>query len=403
MKTTTPKQRLQRFRQISANTRDRLFRASSMVVAGQTPYDVIAEIDLASVRHYRPLTDSHIQVGEETIAVQQQRQPVPVVIVAPLAVNMLIYDLFPERSFVKYLLAHGFDVYLIDWGKPGRAHAAYTLSNYMFDMLPDCMAAIRSHSGSQRLSLHGWSMGGMLAAVYAATTKHQDVQNLIMLGTPFDGHANGQLGTYYKRIHTVMRRTGLNLRKLPAWLTYSPGWANVIGFKLMDPVASVKGYLNLAFQIANRDYVEQHANQAAFIDRLEAYPGGVIRDFMCSVLLENETSRRGRFTVGKRVVEFKQVTASLLVLTGDRDNLATSNACKAVLKAVSSTDQEWLEGPGGHISILGGSKSPSIIWPKTVEWLATRSVAVATPAQPSNPAASSAGNGTGAREEPLAA
>ena len=48
------------------------------------------------------------------LRVTRKRHRVPLVIVPPLAVNMLIYDLFPERSLVKYLLARGFDVYLID-------------------------------------------------------------------------------------------------------------------------------------------------------------------------------------------------------------------------------------------------------------------------------------------------
>ncbi len=392
MKTSV--QRLQRLKHISTNTRDRFFRASSMVVAGRTPFDVIATADLASVRHYHPLTESHVELDGQLVEVKKDRHAVPVVIVAPLAVNMLIYDLFPERSFIKHLLAQGHDVYLIDWGKPGVKQAAYTLSNYMFDMLPQCMDAIRAHSGKDRLSLHGWSMGGMLAAVYAATTRHDDVQNLIMLGTPFDGHSNGQMGAYYKRVHKLMRRTGLNLRALPAWMTYSPGWMNVIGFKLMDPVASMKGYVNLALKIANRDYVQQHANQAAFIDNLEAYPGGVVRDFMCSVLLENETFRRGRFTVGRRVVEFRNIKSSILVITGDRDNLATTQACKGVLQAVASTDRELFEGPGGHIGILGGSLAPKAIWPKTTDWLATRSAlsprAIGSTASASKSAARSA-------------
>ena len=89
---------IKRLRQITTNTRDRLFNAASMVVAGQPPYDVIARHDLASVRHYRPLTESHIDVDGQRIEVARTRHAVPVVIVAPLAVNMLIYDLFPERS-----------------------------------------------------------------------------------------------------------------------------------------------------------------------------------------------------------------------------------------------------------------------------------------------------------------
>ncbi|MCE2680368.1 MAG: alpha/beta fold hydrolase [Burkholderiales bacterium] len=360
---------------ITKNVRDRMFKASSMVVAGQLPYDVVHQADLASVRHYHPLNDTHIVVNGKEMPVAQTRHKIPLLVVAPLAVNMLIYDLFPERSFIKYLLAQGFDVYLVDWGKPGLKHASYSLSNYMFDMLPSCVAAVRQHSGSSKLSLHGWSMGGMLAAVYAATTTENDVENLVMLGTPFNGHANGAIGGYYKRMNTLLRRTGLSLRRLPARVAYTPGWMNVIGFKMMDPVASVKGYISLAKQIGDRDYVEQHANQAAFIDHLEAYPGGVIRDFTSCVLLENETFLKGRMRLGNRVVHFGNITANLLVVTGRKDNLATTQACMGVMKVVSSQDKELFVGGGGHIGILGGSEALKSIWPKTVAWLEARSAA----------------------------
>jgi polyhydroxyalkanoate synthase len=381
-------QKLQRptLQNITKNARDRVFKASSMVVAGQLPYDVVHQCDLASVRHYHPVTDSHILVQDQPMPVSRTQHKIPLLIVAPLAVNMLIYDLFPERSFIKYLLAQGFDVYLVDWGKPGFKHASYTLSNYMFEMLPSCVAAVREHSGAPQLSLHGWSMGGMLAAVYAATTTENDVANLVMLGTPFNGHENGLMGRNYKRLNTLMRRTGLSLRRLPARVAYTPGWMNVIGFKMMDPVASLKGYVNLAKQIANRDYVEQHANQAAFIDHLEAYPGGVIRDFTSCVLLENETFLKGRMRLGNRVVQFSNIKANLLVVTGRKDNLATTQACMGVMKVVSSQDKELFVGGGGHIGILGGGEALKSIWPKTVSWLESRSAGKELSVQNDEPA-----------------
>ena len=63
-------------------------------------------------------------------------QRTPLVLVAPLAVNMLIYDLFPQRSLVRYLRARGFELYMVDWGRPGRHHNHLSLSSYFADYLP---------------------------------------------------------------------------------------------------------------------------------------------------------------------------------------------------------------------------------------------------------------------------
>src|SRR3990167_7433347 len=85
-----------RLRRIARNASDRLLRPELLINSGQTPYEVICDDGLVKLRHYRP---------------EQQRHAVPLVIVPPLAVNMLIYDLFPERSLVHYLLEQGFSVY----------------------------------------------------------------------------------------------------------------------------------------------------------------------------------------------------------------------------------------------------------------------------------------------------
>src|SRR5690554_7842668 len=94
------------------------------------------------------------------IPVERKTHRTPVVIIPPLAVNMLIYDLFPQRSLVRFLRAKGFEVYLIDWGVPTRAHNHYNLHTYVAELLPASLARVREHSGEQELSLHGWSLGG---------------------------------------------------------------------------------------------------------------------------------------------------------------------------------------------------------------------------------------------------
>jgi polyhydroxyalkanoate synthase len=361
-----------RIKTVTRNARDRFFKTDTMVVAGQLPYDLIHTEGLAQVRHYQALTEAEIPFGGTTLTVAKHKHTIPVVIVSPLAVNMLIYDLFPNRSFIKYLLAHGHDVYLIDWGKPSLKNASQTVSTYVKDWLPKCIEAVKQDSGAAQVSLHGWSMGGMLAALYAASSEKNDVRNLITLGTPVDGYANGAMGRNFRQLNKVMKLARLNLRKLPAPLAYAPGWVNVIGFKLLDPVSSIKGYLNLAMQLENRQYVEQHANQAAFIDNLEAYPGAVIRDWTASIWLENETAK-GRFTVGRDVVHLERITANLLCIAGRKDSLSNIPCCKAMMPLVSSTDKEFFIGAGGHIGILAGREATATIWPKTADWLATRS------------------------------
>ena len=359
---------LRRISHISTNSFHRLFKAQGMVRAGLSPFEVIHQEGIFSVRRYLPLTDTEITVGDQTVPVSTTRNPIPLVLIAPLAVNMLVYDLLPERSFVRYLMAKGFDVYLVDWGKPTRKQAGLTLEHYIKEYLPACLKAVRAHSGSQKLNLQGWSMGGGMALAYTALFKDTDIHKIVTHGTPIDGHANGAIGKQYKRLANALNKARLDFRKVPAKLLYTPGWANVIGFKLLDPVGSLKGYWSLLTQLHDREYVAQHANQAAFIDSLEAYPGGAIRDWFCSVWLENELSR-GEFKVGNDLARFENIQAPVLAIAGKSDNLANVACCKAILKVLPKDTTEFFIGPGGHIGIMSGKESPSTIWAKTASWL----------------------------------
>ena len=345
-----------RLRRIAQNAGDRFLRPDSLVCAGQTPYDIITDDGLVKLRHYRPAVQTH---------------RVPLVIVPPLAVNMLIYDLYPQRSFVGYMLERGHSVYLVDWGSPTRKHAHFNLATYARKLLPAFLHQVRVHSGQQELSLHGWSMGGGIALVYTALSGDRDIRNLVIVGTAVDGHANGAMGRQYAALNGLLNRVGFNWRRIPSRWAYTPGWINAIGFKLSDPVGSVRGYVDLLRNLDDRQFVAQHANQSAFMDRLEAYPGGVIRDWTYSVWLENEAGR-GKISVGRETARLDRIQANLLCIAGKSDTLANVPCCEKLIDLVSSTDKTFYIAPGGHSGIVSGSQAPDTVWPTIDQWLSDR-------------------------------
>ncbi len=110
-------------------------------------------------------------------------------------------------------------------------------------------------------------------------------------------------------------------------------------------MGSLKGYWNLISQLHDREFVAQHANQAAFIDSLEAYPGGALRDWFASIWLENETAH-GHFKVGKAVANFKDITCPVLGIAGKSDNLANVACCKPITKGCWLGEVRILYRPG---------------------------------------------------------
>ncbi|MDS1310841.1 MULTISPECIES: alpha/beta fold hydrolase [Marinobacter] len=360
----------------AGNAFDRVFRAASLVQAGQTPFETLHTDGLVSLRYYPPLKEDVIELDGITIPVETNRHRTPVVIIPPLAVNMLIYDLFPQRSLVRFLRAKGFEVYLIDWGVPTRAHSHYNLHTYVAELLPASLERVRQHSGEQELSLHGWSMGGMFTLFYSALSKDQHIRNAIVLGSPIDSHASGVLGLLNQRLAdiagAVRKRTGFQLHNLkPHWF-HSPGWANTIGFKLTNPIGSIMGYWELIIRLGDREFVSSHATTSAFLDRMVAYPGGIVQDAVVRLWIDNELSR-GKVQIGDDHAQLINVNANLFAVAGSEDTMVTPAAARSLMDHISSLDKTFRVTPGGHMGILAGSKAPRESWLEIAEWLGQRS------------------------------
>ena len=358
------------------NGRARLFDAQQLSQAEQTPYETLFDDGLVKLRYYPPLTESAIPLSDGTVVpVSQTTQRTPLVLVAPLAVNMLIYDLFPQRSLVRYLRARGFELYMVDWGRPGRHHNHLSLSSYFADYMPKLLVQVRQHSGEQKLSLHGWSFGGLFSLCYAALGNDPDINNLVLIGAPTDYHRNGALGGQYRalsrRAKWIRKRTGLRIHDVPADLLRSPGWVNSLAFKLTNPIGSLQGYWSLMKNLHDRDFVASHATNGAFLDDMVAYPGGVIQDIIRYLWTDNVVAH-GQLPMEGTDGHLNQVTANVLNITGANDPIVTPECSQAMKPLIRSKDKTFVTIDGGHMGILGSAAAQKQSWGRIAEWLIER-------------------------------
>lgn len=358
------------------NARAWLRSGPDIVQAGKTPYEVIYQEDIVKLRYYPPLKENSIPMADGTkVPCVDTPHRIPLVIVSPLAVNMLIYDLFEQRSLVRYLRSQGFELYLIDWGRPQRRHNHHRFSTYFGELMPKLLAKVRAHSGSEELSLHGWSFGALFSLCYTALHQDTQIRNLVLLGAPGDYHANGVLGEQYQRIsktlNWVHKKTGWRVYQSPSGLWRSPGWANSLAFKLTSPVNSLKGYWELIRQLDDDAFVSAHATNSAFLDDMVAYPGGIIQDTIHYLWSENCVAHN-RLPM-KETHSFTPVQSNLLFINGRSDTIVVPQCTQPLQQLVSSQDQRFELVSGGHVGIVSGTKAPQESWPLIVEWLAKRS------------------------------
>ena len=153
-------------RAIQRNIKGVQYLTSSDPSMGATPKDVIYRRGTLELYHYRP--------------VAQEVYRVPVLIVMSLVSRSYILDLAPGQSVVEFLLARGFDIYMIDWGVPRPEDRRLRLEDYTLDFIPDCVRRVAEDSGEPDVSMVAYCMGGTLG-VRSAPGEGTTVQGAVTI------------------------------------------------------------------------------------------------------------------------------------------------------------------------------------------------------------------------------
>jgi polyhydroxyalkanoate synthase subunit PhaC len=141
-------------------------------------------------------------------------RPALLIIPAPIKQHY-IWDLAPEASAVRRCLEAGLHVYLIRWTEPDLDQG---IDDYAHDLLAASVDAIASDFGAaDRIVLAGHSLGGTLAAIFAAV-RPDAARALILLEAPlpFGGRAAGAFAPLLEidpaglRLHLRVERWALD-------------------------------------------------------------------------------------------------------------------------------------------------------------------------------------------------
>lgn len=358
------------------NTAERKLFGENFIISNLTPYDVIYRDRIMSVRHYLPLEEDSVNIGDEVMDVRQDRHRVPLVLVPPLAATSMIFDLMPHRSVVRYFLAKGFDVYLIDWGDVTEDHSDLPLETYVVEWMPEIMRQVRKVSGVQDVSIFSYCMGGLLSLMYAAVSGDKHIKNMITVASPVDMHSSGVAGqvlsVIYRPAQIISQLMNISLLDLPAKYLHVPGWMNSVAFKLTSPVGNVVNYVELLMNMWDREYLKEHLTMSQWFNDMVDYPGETIKDMAVHMMINNRMAK-GKMKIGKEQAEFKKIECSILAFAGDNDKLVSVSAARMALDIVSSEDKEFCVVPGGHAGVFAGGKAPDNAWAISADWLAERS------------------------------
>ncbi|MCZ6830714.1 MAG: alpha/beta fold hydrolase [Gammaproteobacteria bacterium] len=371
----------QRVSATAANGVDWLFKRDTLIKSGRTWFELVHDGDLMAVRYYELPEDDEIElVDGSRKPIERKQHAVPLVLVPPLGVTTEAFDLMPQRSLVRYMVAAGFKVYLVDWGKPKKEHGHLNLKDYSYSMLGTALAKIRRHSGSEDVSLMGWCMGGLLCLLHQGQVQDKRIRNIITVASPIDlesgssmiANLAGAAQALNGPAQLVSSYSNLRLNTLdPARLSL-PSWMTTLVFKMTDPVGSVTTYWDLVTRLWDREFVESHSTTSDYLNNMLMYPGGVLKDMAVKVIADGQLAK-GRVEVGDNLAELDAIESNLLAFAGKTDHIVPPEIAAKSVEIVASKDKEFRIVPGGHMGVIIGSKAQNAVWAQSAEWLAKRS------------------------------
>lgn len=292
----------------------------------------------------------------------------PVLLVPAPIKRAYLWDLSPTTSVVRSCLQRGMRPYLVEWERPEAATSG--LADYGDRLLAACVEAIRAECGPSPPALVGHSLGGVLAAIFAALHP-QAVAALVVLATPLHfsfGREAGALGPLIAAID----RLGL-LQSLPERL---PGSLLSHAAFLAAPAAfGQERWLDWISSQADRAAVRTHLQvQRWALDELPLARQLVVD--LVEQLWRADAFLDGRLRIGGRTAAAAAVTMPLVVVADRGCPVVPPAAILPFHRAAASADKTllWYRGESGvglrHVGALVGRHAHARLWPRIFDRIA---------------------------------
>lgn len=290
----------------------------------------------------------------------------PVLFVPNLGISRpYIFDLLPNGSFIEYMTREGFDFYLLDWGVFGPEDDRLTVEDCVSKILPRMAQKTLESSGASELTVLGYCMGAPMAASFVASHPEVPVRNFVNMAGPIDFDKVGLFGLWLDKKHFDVDQFVDTLGSVPADMVKA-------GFKLIKPTMDLSTGVNLWWNLWNDKYVEGFNALNKWANEYVAFPGEFFRQWVRDFYQDNRLLR-GELVYGGRPIHLGAIRCPVFVVGAKEDYIAPPECVRALIDAVASVDKEYVELPGGHISLIAGRGAAIHCWPKVSAWLGPRS------------------------------
>lgn len=338
----------------------RAIRDSYEYPVGRSPREEVWTLNKITLYRYKPTRPA------------EERYPIPLLLVFAAINRPFLLDMRSGYSFIEFMVDEGFDVYLLDWGRPGPEDGDAVLDDYGSEYLPRAIRRVLEDSGAKEVSLLGYCLGALIVLLYAALYHDGPARNVVLLTPPIDMSESDQ-----SKFHTWLDRRWFDIDRFADDLGgLLPSWAIENGGKMLKAVANYVGaYVMLWDRIDDPDAVANWQAMHRWVHDGVPLPANVFRQWVRDYLWGNALVS-GRHVIKGEVVDLGKVQASVLSVLAQFDHIVPNPQSLPVMELVGSEDKAVEMIKAGHIGIMAGSRARNVLWPRLASWLADRSEAV---------------------------
>ncbi|HTQ75024.1 MAG TPA: class I poly(R)-hydroxyalkanoic acid synthase [Burkholderiales bacterium] len=150
-----------------------------------TPGKVVFQTDLMQLIQYAPSTERVFKH--------------PMLVIPPWINKYYVLDLREKNSFVRWALGEGHTVFVVSWVNPGERLSGKSFEDYMFEGPLAALDAIGRATGSDKVNLVGYCLGGTLLGAtlaWMAAKKDERAASATFFASLLDFSLPGELGVF---------------------------------------------------------------------------------------------------------------------------------------------------------------------------------------------------------------
>jgi polyhydroxyalkanoate synthase subunit PhaC len=296
-----------------------------------TPGKVVYREDMFELVQYAPETEDVFVIPQLTIPPQINK--------------MYINDLSPEKSIIKWQVAHGFQTFVISWRNPQEEHGIWGMDEYVA-ACQRAMDVVCEITGSKTINVSGGCSGGQTMSVLCSKMaalgddRIGAITMMVCVLEPKQGDTEASSMISHNGIALARQRAakkgviaGSDLSRGFAWLRPNDLiWNYVINNYLMgdDPPA---------FDILFWNADATNLSSSLMGDFLELFEA-------------NAYANPGTFNIADHTLDLTKVKSDMFILGGTTDHITPWQACYRSTQLFGAKNVEFVLSQAGHMQAI---------------------------------------------------